>query len=160
MGQYNSIVTVLYWKQASWEGSPPALSFSATHHFPPVSFTHLFQCRLSFPIILSFIIDWFKNLSNPKELPCPRWVCVHLCMSTGSSQVGLWDPLYYIDISSCRVCSKLRWPCFLGDGHHVVTEALRLMERPYKWWCSAPPSHPPFSSLFTLLTHIQICIHY
>lgn len=60
MGQYNSIVTALYWKQPSWEGSP-SLSLS---HFQPLtvsfqscSFTRSFKLFLSIPIIPSFIID-------------------------------------------------------------------------------------------------------
>lgn len=104
MGLYNSIVTALYWKQLSWEGSP-SLSVSLIFSHSPFSYSlshslARFSFFFHFPSSLVSLLISSKTSQIPKSCPAlAESVCEH------SSQVGLWDPLCYIDISGCRVCS-------------------------------------------------------
>lgn len=110
MGQYNSIVTALYWKQPSWEGSPSlSVSLIFSHSLFPSSLALSLAHSSSFfqfpSSLLSLLISSKQPLRSQRVVLLELSMSVHLCMSVRSSQVGLWDPLYYIDISSCRVCS-------------------------------------------------------
>ena len=86
MGQCNSIVTALYWKQLSWEG-PSSLCLS---RFQPLSLmssssTGMFELFRSFPIIPSFIIDQFKKPLKSLRVALPKLhaelsVCMYVCV--------------------------------------------------------------------------------
>lgn len=163
-GLYNFIVTALYWKNLSREGSP-SLALSLSHSLRSSSYAHWFGSFSHFPSFLLSLLIRSKTSQIPKSRPTQAeclCMCVCVCahredvQPSGTSGPTLlhWQRLPGVFITMVTLLSGRRPLCCHGSTQANGEAILMMMLYP------PPPPPPPSFSLFSSHTHIQICIHY
>lgn len=123
-----------------------ALSLSFSAPFPHVFLVHWYVWALS--LISHHPLFHYWSVQKTSQIPesCPAqaacWAeCVYVCVCMFTSakwDFGTHSTTLALAVAGC--VHNYGDPVCLGGGHYVVTEALRLMEEPYKGWCSISPS--------------------